>query len=205
MKKILTIAAAVFTFSAAFSQEEPGKPTKIFSIGPSVGFGHTGVRNTPSRDLFKPSWSAGLIINYSKSEHVGFAADVLYSIEGGLVEKRNDGIETDLTLQYLRVPLKFAYFFGAFEDDFRPKITLGPSMGFLLKADRDVEGVGTTNVISSYQSFDIGLNASVGFNWKLGTNVWLNTDLNYYTGFIAIQADQYNSNFGLKLGVAFGL
>lgn len=201
MKKILIIAAAAFTFSSAFSQENTG--TKTFSIGPSVGFGHTGIRNTSGTDLFKPGWSAGLIVNYSNSEHIGFAGDVLFSSEGALT--KSNGRETDLTLQYIRVPLKFAYFFGAFEDDFRPKVTIGPSMGFLLDAESDVEGVGATNVTSSYEAFDIGLNASAGFNWKLGSNMWLNTDVYYYTGLMAIRSDQYNSNLGLRLGLAFGL
>ena len=203
MKKILTIAIAVCALTTTFSQEEPKKPTKVLSIGPSVGFGHTGIRNTAGTDLFKPAWSAGLIINYSTSEHVGFAADVLYSMEGALV--KNGDQKTDLTLQYVRVPLKFAYFFGVFEDNFRPKVTVGPSMGFLIDADSDVEGVEKNDVKSSYEAFDIGLNASIGFNLKLGTNMWLNTDFNYYTGFMKIRDSQYNSNFGVKVGVAFGL
>jgi outer membrane protein W len=204
MKKILTIAAALFISSAAFSQEEPGAKTKTFSIGPSVGFGHTGIRNNPGTDLFKPSWSAGLIFNYSTSVHVGFAADLLWSMEGALAEDAN-GRDNNLTLHYIRVPLKFAYFFGEFEDNFRPKLTVGPSMGFLLDADNYLEGTGTTDVSSYYESFDIGLNASIGFNLKLAENIWLNTDFNYYTGFMAIRADQYNSNYGLKVGLAFGL
>ncbi|MES2554505.1 MAG: porin family protein [Bacteroidota bacterium] len=206
MKKILTIAAALFAYTAAFSQEAPEKPrpTKVLSIGPSVGFGHTGIRNTVGTDLFKPSWSAGLIINYSTSEHVGFAADVLYSIEGALVEDA-DGMETDVTLQYVRVPLKFAYFFGDFEDNLRPKVTIGPSMGFLIDAESDHETDGITDVQASYEPFDLGLNASIGFNWKLAKSIWLNTDLNYYTGITEISAGQHNSNFGLKVGLAFGL
>lgn len=203
MKKIITMAAAVFTFSAIFSQEELGKATKTFSLGPSVGFGHTGIRNTSGTDIFKPSWSAGLILNYSTNKHIGFAADVLYSLEGGRIES-ND-VEIDLTLQYIRVPLKAVYFFGAAENDFRPKVTLGPSLAYLIDANSDVEDVGTTDVTSAYERFDIGLNASLGFNWKLATKIWLNTDLNYYTGFIGIRPNQYNSNFGLKVGVAFGL
>lgn len=202
MKKILMIAA-VCTFSAAFSQEAPGAATKTFSIGPAVGFGHTGLRKTSGTDIFKPSWNAGIIINYSNREHVGFAADVLWSMEGARVT--NDGSETDLTLQYIRVPLKFAYFFGDFENDFRPKITVGPSMGFLLHARNDSEDFGISTVTSYYNTFDIGVNASIGFNWKLGTNVWLNTDFNYYTAFMPVRNSLYNSNFGARVGLAFGL
>lgn len=205
MKKILTIAAVIVTYTAAFSQDAPGKATKTFSLGPVVGFGHTGIRNTAGIDIFKPSWSAGLIFNYSSMKHVGFTADVLWSMEGARVESAAD--EADLTLQYIRVPLKFAYYFGEFEDNFRPKITVGPSMGFLLDAvsDTDAEGGSKVDVASFYNKFDIGVNASLGFNWKMAENIWLNTDFNYYTGFMTIRDNQYNSNFGVQLGVAFGI
>jgi outer membrane protein W len=205
MKKILMIVVAILTFAAAFAQENPEKKNKTLSIGPSVGFGHTGIRNTSGTDIFKPSWSAGLIFNYSSLKHLGFSADVLWSMEGGRVESA--GSTNDLTLQYIRIPLKAVYYFGGFEDNFRPKITVGPSMGFLIDgvSDTDVEGGSKVNVKSFYEKFDIGLNASIGFNLKLVRNIWLNTDFNYYTGLTAIRGNQYNSNFGVKVGVAFGL
>jgi hypothetical protein len=203
MKRILIIAAVLFTYyPAVFSQENPGR-AKVFSIGPAVGFGHAGIRNTSGTDLFKPSVNAGVIFNYSTNQHIGFAGDVLWSSEGARIDR--DGIETDITLQYVRVPLKFAYFFGTFEDNFRPKLTIGPSMGFLLDADKEVEGIGTSDVTASYKTFDIGLNGSAGFNLKLRPNVWLNTDLNYYHGLRAIRFDERNSSLGLKVGLAFGL
>lgn len=203
MKKILILAAVLLTSPTVFSQDAPEKTTKTLSIGPSVGFGHTGLRNTVGTDIFKPSWRAGIILNYSSRKHVGFAADVLWSMEGSKVQ--DSSFEADLSMHYIRVPLKFAYYFGDFEDDFRPKITIGPSLGFLLKADGYVEGLETVDVTDNYEKFDIGLAASLGFNWKLATNIWLNTDFNYYTAFTAVRDSQYNSNFGLQLGVAFGL
>ena len=205
MKKILTVAVAILTCSAAFSQEVPGTPTSIFSIGPAIGFGHTGVRNTSGTDVFKPNLNAGVIINYSNMKHTGLAAEILWSMEGARVQ--SGGYEGDLTMHYIRVPLRFAYYFGDFEDNFRPKITIGPSMGFLVNAtsDSDAPGATRSNVTSSYNMFDIGGIATVGFNLKLATNIWLNTDFNYYTSFRPIVSSQYNSNFGLRVGVAFGL
>ena len=205
MKKILTMALAIMTFPTAFSQVEPGTPTSTFSIGPSMGFGHTGIRNTSGTDIFKGNWNAGIIINYSTMKHTGLSADILWSMEGGRV--KSGGYETDLSLQYIRVPLRFAYYFGDFEDNFRPKITIGPSMGFLLNATSDSNAPGTSraDVTTSYNRFDIGGIASLGFNLKLAQNIWLNADFNYYTGFRSIRTNQYNSNFGLRMGVAFGL
>ncbi len=203
MKKILIMAAVLLISPTVFSQDAPEKTTKTLSLGPSVGFGHTGLRNTVGTDIFKPSWRAGIILNYSSRKHVGFAADVLWSMEGSKVE--TDDFNADLTIHYIRVPLKFAYYFGDFEDNFRPKITVGPSMGFLLKADGYVAGLESVDVTDNYEKFDIGVAASLGFNWKLATNIWLNTDFNYYTAFTPVRDSQYNSNFGLQLGVAFGL
>lgn len=202
MKKILIMTAVLLINSAVFSQEAP-ETNKTFSIGPSVGFGHTGIRNTTGTDIFKPSWRAGVILNYSSRKHVGFAADVLWSKEGGRV--KDEGVQSEISMHYIRVPLKFAYYFGDFEDNFRPKITVGPSMGFLLKADGYVSGLESVDVTDSYEKFDIGVAASIGFNWKLATNIWLNTDFNYYTAFTEVSINQHNSNFGLQLGVAFGL
>lgn len=205
MKKILTITAVLLTSTAVFSQDAPGRTPQTLSIGPAVGFGHTGIRNTNGVDLFKPYVSGGFIVNYSTSEHIGFAADVLWSREGALVENRYSGVRTDLTLNYIRVPLKFVYFCGNFEDSFRPKITVGPSLGFLLDATDDAENLGITDVTASYEMFDIGVNASIGFNLKLAERLWLNTDFNYYTGFLPIRVNQYNSNYGLRVGLAVGL
>lgn len=203
MKKILIMTALLLINSAVFSQDAPAKPIKTLSIGPSVGFGHTGIRNTVGTDIFKPSWRAGVILNYSSHKHVGFAADVLWSMEGGRV--KDEGVQSEISMHYIRVPLKFAYYFGDFEDNFRPKITVGPSMGFLLKATGHVSGLGSVDVTDNYEKFDIGVAASIGFNWKLATNIWLNTDFNYYTAFTEVSNNQHNSNFGLQLGVAFGL
>lgn len=203
MKKILIMAAVLLISPTVISQDAPEKTTKTLSLGPSLGFGHTGIRNTTGTDVFKPSWRAGIILNYSSRKHIGFAADVLWSMEGARVEA--SGIESEITMHYIRMPLKFAYYFGDFEDNFRPKITVGPSMGFLLKADGYAEGFETVDVTNNYEKFDIGVAASIGFNWKLAANIWLNTDFNYYTAFTEVRSSQYNSNFGLQLGVAFGL
>lgn len=201
MKKSIAILVSLLFINNSFAQE--AERTSIFSLGPSVGFGHTGMRNMGGTDLFKEHWEAGLIMNYSKWEHFGLGADVLFSTEGGRAS--NEGRETDLTLQYIRVPIKFSYFFRDMDDAFRPKITVGPSMGFLTEARQDIEDQSTTTVTSACNSFDFGLHAGLGFNYKLGTNLWLNTDIGYYGGLTKVISNDYNRNLGLKVGLAFGL
>jgi len=201
MKKSIAIIVSLLFVNNSFSQET--ERTSIFSIGPAVGFGHTGIRNMGGTDQFKEHWEAGVIMNYSQWEHFGLGADILFSTEGGRAE--NDNRETDLTMQYIRVPVKFTYFFRDMDEAFRPKITVGPSMGFLTEAHQHIEGEETTTVTSSFEKFDFGLHAGIGFNYKLGTNLWLNTDIGYYNGLTQVYPNRFNRNLALKVGLAFGL
>lgn len=151
-------------------------------------------------------------MNYSHSEHIGFSIDVLYSMEGGRYQQTN-GNEIDLDLQYLRVPIKFAYFFRDFDKDFRPKVTIGPSLGFLIDDKLDYNQSSSSNQSNvlthfdkGYNGFDLGGTASIGFNERLADRIWLNVDAYYYQGFLDVGTmNHYNANFGLRAGVAFGL
>ncbi len=110
-----------------------------FSIGPIAGFGHAWLTNYNSVDVrFNPSWNAGLSFIYSTKKNFGFGADAKYSTEGNKINYigigPNDAPVTvirTLHLNYIRVPLKFIYFFGKHGNVVRPKIYAGPSFGFL--------------------------------------------------------------------------
>jgi len=216
MKKLITTVALLTAVTATFAQE-PGSPAserreRTISIGPVIGFGHTGLRNVGYDDVFKPNWNAGVTMNVSASENVGFSADVLYSVEGGRWQMAN-GNEVNLHMYYLRVPLRFVYYFGDLANDFRPKVSIGPSLGFLIEDDLDLEITGdgeretvASNFDQDNNGFDVGGTASLGFNYKLADRVWLNTDAYYYQGFLDVgDMNHYNANFGLRAGVAFGL
>lgn len=205
VKLSLGVLMLLLFSTQARAQETPS----VFSVGPMVGFGHAGLTNVSGVDaIFKPSYAAGLTATYSKMPHWGFGVDVFYSLEGGAFESSNT--ELDVTLHYVRVPLKVGYYFRDVNENFRPKITVGPSFGFLVDSKTRVEtpsgSVSTGDVNSVYESWDVGVNAAIGFNLKLADNIWLNTDLGYYYGFIDVSgSDNNNMNLGLKVGVAFGL
>lgn len=205
MKRIYITAVVLFaTCTAAFAQLE-----NTFTIGPAAGFGHSGIRNVGYDDYFHPSWNVGLTMNYSRWTRAGVSADILFSQEGGSF-KTNQGREIDVNLSYLRIPLKFAYFFGDPGSNFRPKITIGPSLGFLIDDELKMdEGTSNPNLSSSenYETLDLGAQGTIGFNYRLGDGgLWLNADAYYYHGLLEIdQLNHYNSNFGLRLGLCFSL
>ncbi len=209
MKKIqLTAAACFIALTAAFAQTDI---ERTFTIGPAVGYGSTWIPNVGYSDLYKSSWNAGVTMNYSQWEHFGLAGDVLYSLEGGRFKTSGDGSDVDISLSYLRIPLKVAYFFGDIGNAFRPKFTIGPSFGFLIDESTDVDGTrpAESNLISDHETVDLGGTASLGFNYRLGERIWLNADAYYYHGFLqtdnSSNLSHYNSNYGLRLGVAFGI
>ena len=205
MKKIklsLGILIALIFTTSAQGQEA----TKTFSLGPVIGFGHSGITNVAGQDaLFKPPYAAGLTATYSTVPHWAIGLDVFYSLEGAAFE--NSYSETNVDLHYLRVPLRIGYYFGDVEDRFRPKITVGPSVAWLINSEMTYSGPQNgARITGSYAGWDLGVNGSLGFNYRLMEDFWLNADLGYYYGFVdQMGNDNYNNNLGLKVGVAFGL
>lgn len=209
MKKFQLLAAALFTsLTAAIAQTDI---ERTFTVGPAIGYGHTWIPNVGYSSLFKSSFNGGVTMNYSQWEHFGLAADVMYSLEGGKFKTSGDGTQIDVSLHYLRIPLKAAYFFGDVGNAFRPKITLGPSFGFLIDESTQVEGnrPSDSNLTGDHETIDLGGTASIGFNYRIRERIWLNTDAYYYMGLLETDNTEplhhYNSNFGLRVGVAFGL
>jgi len=134
MKKSLLIAGFLLTGFIAYSQDKTAIKTKAFSIGPSGGLGHSFMYPYITRGMFLGS-NLGVMSIYAPWEHWGIGLDVRYSMEGSKTRSLEGPRETDL--DYVRVPIKGIYFFKHQEDDLRPKITLGPSLGFLARLDCD--------------------------------------------------------------------
>jgi hypothetical protein len=204
MKKLMMIPIFVFGCAVGFAQninkedDDIGKEQSRWSFGPTVGFGHTYI--TPYAENFYPHWNAGMTLTYGPIEWWGFGTEVLYSIEGGR-HYHSEGEQHTTRQHYLRVPLKAMAFFRDYEDDFRPKLSFGPSFGFLLGTD-DSEDLDTEN-------FDVGLNGTVGFNYRLNPGTWLNVDLGYYHGLSDVRkgngVQDYNRHLGVNVGLAFGI
>ena len=180
------------------------------SFGPTAGFGHAWMSNT-TNGKYKPAGNVGLSLLYSSSPHIGFGADLKYSIEGN---KTQTGIrEVENTLNYVRIPLKVIYFFGEYGDRLRPKLAVGPSFGFLVGGNREISDndglVSKVKAKDLYKSFDAGIGAVAGLNYRLVKNTWFVAEVNYYNGLTNINEvanlNNKNRNIGLNIGVNFGI
>lgn len=199
MKKCIILGCFLLANTFAFSQDVLTPKTSKFSIGPTFGYGCSYIM--PYRSEFFPSWNVGLTSIYAPYEHFGVGIDVKYSAEGSRF-KIKDGESTRTTeLNYIRVPVKAIVFFRSYEKDFRPKLTVGPSFGFLVSENDPYN--------AKAWPFDAGVNASLGFNYRIKPAIWLNTDLNFYQGLTDVRKEsgvqERNGNIGLNLGIAFGL
>lgn len=182
---------------------------KNLSLGPRVGVNFAkftskdGIDNSES----KPGLVAGLTSTYSINTNTGITFDALYSREG----QSNSTFKTDL--DYLRLMLAFNYFFRDQEDKFRPKIYVGPTLGFLLSAEDKLEnGNDDIDVKETYNTIDIGLAVGLGFNYRVGGDTWLNVDGRFQPGLSNIIDNKpsgidaiRNQNFQFSVGLAFGL
>ncbi|WP_207491818.1 porin family protein [Aridibaculum aurantiacum] len=193
-----------------------------FSLGPNAGVGSTWIDNVQNKK-FKTHGNVGLSMVFSAHPNFGIGTDVKYSFEGGRTDNalpnNSVGIH-EISLDYLRVPIKAIYFFGKPGHRLRPKLSAGPSLGFLMggKTTYSVRNQsGVVSPISSarskdvWNSFDIGLQGAGGIHYRLVQSTWLVADVTYYHGLRDIvdnnntNVQHKNRNLGLNLGVNFGL
>lgn len=206
--KLFILSAACL--SAAFLFPRMASAQDNMSLGPKAGFGHSWINGQPNK--YQPYGQVGATFTYSPLSHIGFGADLLYSIEGG---RRSAGDNYVITkLDYLRVPVTTKYFFGQLGDRLRPRVELGPSLGFAIGGHRIVETADKGEQISRrptrdfVHGVDLGITAGAGINYRLMSNTWLLADLDYYHGLTKVYTTAEsgrNRNIGFNLGLAFGI
>lgn len=196
---ILVIFSGVFNLMASAQSK--------FSLGPNAGVGASWLDNTSNRKSILAG-NAGLSLVYSAAEHFGLGLDAKYSFEGGKYSFNNETTTADLN--YVRIPLKFMYFFNSYGNRVRPKLFAGPSLGFLVGGTTKIETPVLTRELKSkdyYKSVDLGLTAGAGLNIRMVKNTWFNADVNYLHGLTDIRptSKQHNRGLGVNVGVNFGL
>lgn len=196
INRVVLCLISLFLLSTGVANAQVGDQT---SIGPRIGVNFSNVSNVDgSKSL--TGLVLGLTSTYSISEATGLTVDLLYSQEGYTLN------DSDLRLNYLQLPIYFDLFFGELGDKFRPKVYAGIVPGFLLSAKN-----GDTKVDNDFfNSFNFAVSGGLGFNLRMSSRVWLNTDLRAYLGLTDIRDNvigdkNANNTIQLSLGVAYGL
>ena len=198
INKVVLCLISLFLLSTGVANAQVGDQT---SIGPRIGVNFSNVSNVDgSKSL--TGLVLGLTSTYSISEATGLTVDLLYSQEGYTLN------DSDLRLNYLQLPIYFDLFFGQLGDKFRPKVYAGIVPGFLLSAKNGDNKVDN----DFFNSVNFAVSGGLGFNLRMSSRVWLNTDLRAYLGLNDIRDKSLqngdknaNSTVQLSLGVAYGL
>ena len=173
-----------------------------FSLGPKIGINFANVNNEFT-DI-NPGLVFGLTSTYSLNETSGIGVDLLYSQQGFKAQNVSNSY---VNLNYLKVPILYKFFFNKLGDAFRPRLELGFSPGFLMSAKTN-----NVDVKPTYNSFDIGAMGGLGFNYRVGSRLWLNVDLRADLGLTNLSNtnvlgvnDLKNRTVGFNIGLAYGI
>lgn len=181
------------------------------SFGPTAGLGHSwtnsGIGTADTK--MNAYYNLGGKLVYSFVTNWGVSADVKFSGEGHKIESAQ-GNKSTIRANYVRVPLQGIYFFGKYGDRVRPKISAGPSFGFLAggKQKPFINEESDVRTKDIWKGLDFGLTVAAGGNVRVAPATWLNLDIAYYHGITDVWesgAKGKNRNLGINVGLTFPL
>ena len=196
-KRIMFILL-ILVNALAFSFGQNGEDR--WSIGPRAGVNFSNVTNVDDSESITGG-VFGVSTTYSINENTGLTLDLLYSVEG------YQAPFNEYRLRYLNVPLYFDYFFGELGQRFRPKVYVGVAPSFYLS--------GTVNDLDDnsdvFNSVLMSATGGLGFNYRVGSRIWLNTDLRSFIGLTDIRDESFATgdqvamrNIQLTLALCYG-
>lgn len=195
-KRIMFILLLLLTtLAVSFGQSQDR-----WSIGPRVGANFANVTNVEESQSIT-GLVAGLTTTYSLNENSGLTLEALYSEEGFKAPF------SEYRIKYLRIPFYYDFFFGKLGERFRPKVYVGIAPAFYLG--------GTLNELNTnddyFNKFIVDATGGLGFNYRIGNRIWLNTDLRSFLGLSDMRAKNFNEgdpvknrNLQLSLGLCYG-
>ena len=197
-KRILNSAIILIISLIAYIPNSIGQK---LSIGPMAGVNISSISDVDNSKSLT-GLNAGLFLNYSVNENLGFGLKGLFSQLGTGVENTDNHTR----LNYIQLPLSVVYFFGERGNTIRPKVFIGPYLGFLMSA-QDQDGKDLPDNL--FNSTDLGGQIGAGFNYSFKNRSWLNFDLGYSTSLVNItnhaSFDYRNRSFFVSLGYSFPL
>ena len=105
MRKCILLIIIIIATNACVSAQ-------YVTFGRAFSFGHAYITDKNASQQFLFSLTGGLSISYADNEHYGYAADIVYSTEGGKSKYNIGGADfnTKTKLSYIRMPLKYIIF-----------------------------------------------------------------------------------------------
>ena len=198
MKKLMYVCFAVFLGTVAARAQDT-------SWGVMAGLNASTLEGKDfNLTAPQPGMNLGIFLNHSKKERSGIKAELLYTSLGSQFQNTDN----EIRLHYLQIPVYGVAYLNDRSHSFRPKIMVGPYLGFLL----DGKGSNTDAYYFTKKNFspvELGGKGAVGFNWNLGQRIWMNSEVYYGLGFTNAHKTEsiniHNSSLGFNVGLSFPL
>ena len=195
MKKVFVLIAAAVVSMSAMAQVQ---------FGAKVGFDMTNFWGENVDHGMKPSYQAGLVMEYKFNPHFAIAPEVVFASQGGKVKAVEVNL-FDLTItgkkkltyntNYINVPLMLKYYVApSFSIDF------GPQVGFNVYSKATVDGE-TIDLKDGTKTVDFGL--GLGGTYNLTENAFVQA--RYTLGLTKVFDEDLNKEKNGNIQIAFGM
>ncbi len=194
MKKFFVLIAAAIVCMSASAQ---------FQIGGKVGFDMTNFWGSDVEHGMKPSYQAGLVMEYKFNPHFAIAPEVVFASQGGkfkVLDLNLFGLDVSKTVtyntNYINVPVMFKYYVSpAFSID------LGPQVGFNVYSKYSIEDVKeAVDLKDGTKSVDFGV--GLGGTYNLTDNAFVQA--RYTLGLTKVFEGDGDCKIG-NIQIAFGM
>ena len=195
MKKVLTLIAAAILCMSASAQVQ---------FGAKVGFDLTNFWGSDVEHGMKPSYQAGLVMEYKFNPHFAIAPEVVFASQGGkfkALDLNIFGLDVSKTVtyntNYINIPVMFKYYVApAFSIDF------GPQLGINVYSKYSIEDVDkAVDIKDNTKDVDFGL--GLGGTYNLTENAFVQA--RYTMGMTKVFDGDYNKEKNGNIQIAFGM
>ena len=195
MKKVLTLIAAAILCMSASAQVQ---------FGAKVGFDLTNFWGSDVEHGMKPSYQAGLVMEYKFNPNFAIAPEVVFASQGGkfkALDLNIFGLDVSKTVtyntNYINIPVMFKYYVApAFSIDF------GPQLGINVYSKYSIEDVDkAVDIKDNTKDVDFGL--GLGGTYNLTENAFVRAG--YTMGMSKVFDGDYNKEKNGNIQIAFGM
>ncbi len=195
MKKVLTLIAAAILCMSASAQVQ---------FGAKVGFDLTNFWGSDVEHGMKPSYQAGLVMEYKFNPNFAIAPEVVFASQGGkfkALDLNIFGLDVSKTVtyntNYINIPVMFKYYVAhAFSIDF------GPQLGINVYSKYSIEDVDkAVDIKDNTKDVDFGL--GLGGTYNLTENAFVQA--RYTMGMTKVFDGDHNKEKNGNIQIAFGM
>ena len=195
MKKVLTLIAAAILCMSASAQVQ---------FGAKVCFDLTNFWGSDVEHGMKPSYQAGLVMEYKFNPNFAIAPEVVFASQGGkfkALDLNIFGLDVSKTVtyntNYINIPVMFKYYVApAFSIDF------GPQLGINVYSKYSIEDVDkAVDIKDNTKDVDFGL--GLGGTYNLTENAFVQA--RYTMGMTKVFDGDYNKEKNGDIQIAFGM